>query len=297
MKRTYAIIGATGNVGSKVAHQLISKGQTVRVIARTAEKLKPFADKGAIVFPVNILDVDALTKALTGADAVFSVIAPDFTSTNVGAYQDQIGEATLKAVKKAGVKNIVFISSVGGHDTENTGIVAGLARQELRLKQLSGINTLTLRAGYYAENLLWNIGMIKGMGINGSSVKDDVKFPVIDTSDVAAVAADALLALDFKGHVTRPVLGARDYSYSEMTSIIGKAIGKNKLPYIVFPFEDSKKAMLDMGMSESVAQAMLDLQKAINIGIASQEKRDAEATTSTSFEKFVDEKFVPVFNS
>lgn len=40
-------MGATGNVGSKVADILLARGEKVRVIARSENKLKPFRSSGA----------------------------------------------------------------------------------------------------------------------------------------------------------------------------------------------------------------------------------------------------------
>lgn len=73
----YAIMGATGNVGSKVADNLLSRGEKVRVVARSEEKLKPFMDRGAEVAAGDAVDVSFLTKAFTGANAVFTMSPSD----------------------------------------------------------------------------------------------------------------------------------------------------------------------------------------------------------------------------
>jgi nucleoside-diphosphate-sugar epimerase len=69
----YVITGATGNIGSKTAHQLLSQGKKVRVIGRSADKLKPFVDKGADAFVGDVENADQMTKAFTGAKAVFAI--------------------------------------------------------------------------------------------------------------------------------------------------------------------------------------------------------------------------------
>lgn len=42
----YAIIGATGNIGSKAAEILLARGEKVRVIGRDAARLRTFVNKG-----------------------------------------------------------------------------------------------------------------------------------------------------------------------------------------------------------------------------------------------------------
>ena len=101
--------------------------------------------------------------------------------------------------------------------------MADLARQEKRLNALEGVNVLHLRPAYFLENLLGNIGMIKGMGINGSAIKGDIAFPLVATKDIVEVATTRLLALDFSGKSVLPVLGAKDYTMNEVTKTLGAA--------------------------------------------------------------------------
>ena len=58
---------------------------------------------------------------------------------------------------------------------------------------------------------------------------------MIATRDIAQVAAQLLLRLDFSGHSTRELLGQRDISMQEATRIIGKAIGKEDLSLCSIP--------------------------------------------------------------
>jgi len=66
----YAITGATGNTGKVVAETLLAKGQKVRVIGRSADRLKPFVQKGAEAFVGDVADAAAMTRAFIGARAV-----------------------------------------------------------------------------------------------------------------------------------------------------------------------------------------------------------------------------------
>ena len=72
----YAITGATGNTGSVIAAKLLGRGEKVRVIGRDAGRLEGLVQKGAEAFVADVTDAAALTKAFTGAKAVYAMIPP-----------------------------------------------------------------------------------------------------------------------------------------------------------------------------------------------------------------------------
>jgi uncharacterized protein YbjT (DUF2867 family) len=119
---------------------------------------------------------------------------------------------------------------------------------------------------------------------------------MIATRDIGAAAAKALLALDFSDKQTRELLGQRDVSYDEATTIIGKAIEKPDLKYVQLPDEQVRGAFLQMGMSESVADLILEMAAALNSSYMKPlEERKVQNTTQTSFETFVAEEFLPLY--
>ncbi len=283
----YVIIGATGNTGKEIAHALLAAGKKVRVIGRDADKLKAFTEKGAEAAVGSADDAAFLTKAFAGATAVYGMLPPNLQAEDMRAHQNKTAKAITEAVQKAGVKYFVTLSSVGAHLAKDAGVVQGLYDFEQMLNKLSGVNVLHLRPTYFMENLFWQIGTVKQMNIVGTPINGDMKFPMIATKDIAVVATDRLIKLDFTGHSHQYLLGSRDVSYREVTTILGKAIGKEALPYVQFPYEDARGAMVGMGMSPSVADAFIVFQKSLNAGnIAEDAKRDAKSTTPTTIEEF-----------
>jgi uncharacterized protein YbjT (DUF2867 family) len=287
-----AIVGATGNIGSKTAEILLANGKTVRAIARNADKLENLEAKGAEIAIGDSTDADFLSKAFNGVEAVLLMIPAKMDATDIKQYQDELGIAQVEAIKNSGVKNVLLISSQGGHTEEKTGIVAGLARQEVRLNALpEDINVLSLRPSFFMENTFNSIGLIKNMNINGSSVKADIKQPMIATQDIAKVAAEKLSSLNFKGKTHLDLLGDRDYTMQEVTKILGESIGNPTLPFVEFNYEDEKNALMQYGISESVATAFVGLYEGINIGQLSKGIRNQETTTETSLEDFANNVF------
>jgi uncharacterized protein YbjT (DUF2867 family) len=282
-----AVTGATGNIGKKVVHLLLSKGQKVRAIGRNKDKLNELEKAGSEIFVANIDDAAGLTKAFNGAEAVLVMTPGDYSSPNFRAKQNKIGDALTQAIEKSGIKYIVNISSVGAHRPDKMGPVNGLYDNEQKLNKLKDVNLLHLRPTYFMENLFMNLDLIKNMGFSGSPLKSDVKFPMIATQDIAVEAANYLIKRDFKGHEVKELLGQRDLSMGEVTRILGQAIGKPDLKYVQFPYPDAEKAMVSMGLSPDVAHHMIELNQSINEGIFKPtQARESQNTTKTSIEEF-----------
>jgi uncharacterized protein YbjT (DUF2867 family) len=292
----YVIMGATGNTGSIVAKTLLGRSQKVRAIGRSSNRLESLAREGAEPFVCDITDSSALTKAFSGAKAVYAMIPPSMTSKDYRGDQDKVTNAIAAALEQTGVEYVVSLSSVGADKTEGTGPVVGLHHLEKTLNRISGLNALHLRPGYFMENTLAQIGIIKTMEITASPLRPDQLLPMIATRDIGAAAAEALLNLDFTDKQTRELLGQRDLSYSEAATIIGNAIDKPDLKYLQLPDEQVREAFLQMGMSANVADLILEMSAALNSGYMKPlEARTAENTTPTSFELFVAEEFVPLY--
>lgn len=285
-----AVMGASGHIGGRIAEKLIAAGEKVRVLGRSADRLARFESQRAEVQTVEAADAKALARALRGADGVFTLIPPDFRSSDYRGLQDRLGDATVEALRESGVGRVVFLSSVGADVPKGTGPIAGLHDQEERLRKLDNAQVLVLRPGYFFENFYGNLGLIRQQGINGGATAPDVPIAMIATRDIGDAAAEALHARDFEGFVVRELLGERDLTLAEATSILGAAIGKPGLKYVQFPRADSVKAMVSMGIAENVAESYAEMADALSRGkVKSLEGRRPENTTPTSFEEFVPE--------
>src|SRR6266581_2784565 len=279
----YVIMGATGNTGSVAADALLAKGEKVRVLGRSAERLERFVKRGAEAFVADAKDAAALASAFAGARAVYTLIPPDPMAQDYRAEQEIVSDALAAALDEAGVTHTVVLSSLGAEHASGTGPIAGL-------------NALYIRAGYFMENFFMSIPPLQKMGIFGGAIKGEVKISMIATRDIGVRAAEWLANPGFTGKQTRELLGQRDLSYNEAAPIIGKAIGKPTLSYSHFPGMLVKMAMSQMGMPGKTADLILEMFEAINKGlVASREGRTAENTTPATFESFAAEDFAPRF--
>ncbi|MCL6567109.1 MAG: NAD(P)H-binding protein [Acidobacteriia bacterium] len=290
------IVGATGNTGSVAAAALLARGEKVRAVGRRPERLQKLAEQGAEIFTGDVLDTAAMTKAFTGARAVYLMIPPDFTQADFRGYQARVADSLARAIEASGVTHAVTLSSVGAHLSEGAGPISGLHHFEQRINQVRGLNVLHLRPGYFFENFLMQIGAIRQFGMMGGSMRGDLAVAMIATRDIGIRAAEELARRSFTGQQTRELLGPRDVSLAEAAAILGKAIGKPDLRYQQMPYEQFESILTRMGLSPDGARLINEMYRAFNEGrVVAQEKRGPENTTSTTLEQWATEVFVPAF--
>ncbi len=292
----YVITGATGHTGNIAARTLLSRGQKVRVLGRSADRLQSLAGAGAEPFAADVTDAKGLAEAFRGAHAVYAMLPPNITSIDVRGYQEQVSDAISSAISKAHVEFVVLLSSIGADKPANTGPVVGLHNFEEKLNRIDGLTAVYLRAGYFMENTLAQVGAIKMLGKSAGPLRPDLKVPMIATEDIGTTVAEILLNPKFKGKQPQELLGQRDLDMREAASIIGKAIAKPALEYVQLPDEQLRPALMQFGMSQNQADLILEMARALNSGhMRALETRSPKNTTPTSFEQFVAENLMPAF--
>ena len=292
----YVVTGATGHTGNVVAKALLARGEKVRVVGRNADRLKALVAEGAEPFAADLTDVAGVTRAFVGAKAVYVMMPPDLASPDYRAFQNRVTDAITAVVRSTGVTHAVTLSSIGADKPDKTGPVVGVHCLEQQLNGIDGLNVLHLRAGYFMENTLAQIGIIRATGMAAGPLRPDLKLPMIATQDIGETAANALLSLDFRQKETRELLGQRDITMTEVAQIIGRAVGKPDLRYVQAPDEQVRAAMIQLGMSPNMADLILEMSAALNSGyMRALEPRSPQNTTPTSYETFVTEEFVPLY--
>jgi uncharacterized protein YbjT (DUF2867 family) len=285
---TVTVLGATGKTGGVVAARLLAAGVKVKAVARSADRLAALQKRGAQAIEADVGDAAALTEALRGSDAAYLMIPGDYTKPDLLGQYRRATEAIERAVRDAGLKRAVFLSSLGGEAASGTGPIVGLHGAEERLRAIEGLTLLLLRAGYFYENSYGTLGLIKHQGINGGAIEPGVSMPTIATADIGNVAADALLKSDFSGVVVRELTGPRDLTMPEVTGLLGKAIGKPDLPYVRFPDEGYVAGLESAGFSPDAARLFLEMATAFNKGLVGRQPGTETVRTATSFESFAD---------
>lgn len=296
MTKTIAVLGATGRVGHVLVEQLLAAGVTVRAIGRSIDKLSVLASRGADPRAGNFTDPKFLAESFRRVDAVFVVLPTDVREPDPVAQAKSFTDAIGAGLQVARVQRVVFLSSIGADRGDGNGPIASLHHLERRINSIPGIHAVHLRAGYFFENWMANIGLIKGAGINGGGLAPDVPIPMIASRDIAVTAAGLLANPVFTGQRTREIQGPRNYTAREATAILGAAIGRPDLSYNQFPDPEVKNALLGAGFSEAMANRYVEMSRSLSNGSSKAlEPRSASTTTPTTLEEFARTVFAPAF--
>ncbi|MEX0778944.1 MAG: NmrA family NAD(P)-binding protein [Balneolales bacterium] len=283
----YVVTGATGRTGRIVTNILLNYGKKVRAIARNRDKLHDLEVQGARIVSGNLEDKDFVIQAFRGANAAYVMIPPNLEADNFYEYQVRVAENQAAAIEQNDVKYAVTLSSVGADLPEKAGVAQGLGYMEQCLNQIESLNVIHVRGTYFMENLFHTIEMVKSSDKVALPFNPKLKFPMVGKRDVAKVAVQKLLDLDFAGKEIKYVLGQRDVSFSEVTQILGKVIGMKDIAYSQTSYENTRTSLVRSGMSESVADAHIEFIRSINEGrIFENIERTPENTTPISIEEF-----------
>ncbi len=110
------VTGAAGFLGSHVAHQLVARGDNVRVLMRPSSTNRAIADLSLEYVTGDLRDPASLDRAMKDVKRVFHVAADyrlwarrkqDIYDSNVGGTKN-----LLDAAKRAGVEQLIYTSTV-----------------------------------------------------------------------------------------------------------------------------------------------------------------------------------------
>lgn len=139
-KPTVMVIGGTGFIGRNLTRMLVARGHDVRVLSRG--RTGPFDDIADHVetVPVSLRDLEGLTAAMQGIDAVFN-LAKSMDKTWDAALENDVGTAlrVAEAAMAAGVKRLIYTGTIASYDmsdrfkviTEDTGFGEDMSDRNL----------------------------------------------------------------------------------------------------------------------------------------------------------------------
>lgn len=261
----YVVTGSLGNVSKPLAEKLVAAGHTVTVISSKSDKVEQIQALGAQAAIGTVEDTGFLAKTFIGADAVYTMVPPNFGAQDFKQYIAGIGRNYASAVRTSGVKNVVNLSSVGAHMPEGCGPVSGLYYVEKALNELEEVNVLHLRPGFFYTNFLSNIGMIQQMGIIGGNYGEDALMMLSHPEDIAEEAAGELLDLEFRYKTIR-YLASDERTTGELASILGRAIGKDDLTWVNFTDEETFAGLQQAGFPDEIARNYTEMGAALRSG-------------------------------
>ncbi len=105
------ILGATGHIGRELVDLALARGHVVTAYVRTPKKLERH-DRGLIIKQGDALEVERLTEALLGQDAVVSALGlPAKQALRPSTFMAESMASTVAAMKRAQVQRLAVVSA------------------------------------------------------------------------------------------------------------------------------------------------------------------------------------------
>ena len=254
------ITGSLGNISKPLAEELVQKGHNITVITSNTEKQTAIEALGAKAAIGSVEDVAFLTTTFTGADAVYCMIPrANYFDPNLDldAFTRKIGDCYAEAISKSDVKHVVFLSSVGAHLEQNSGIIQRYNEIEAVLNKLQNVSITFMRPTSFYYNLLAYIPMIKNTGVIATNYGADKMIPWVSPFDIAAAIAEELTTSS-DGRKIRYV-GSEELTGNETAQILGEAIGKPDLKWVLVSDEETLNGLVNVGMQPKIAGGLVEM--------------------------------------
>ena len=287
------VTAPTGQFGHQVLNNLLNSNEPICVIVRDPSRLPAHTRERVEVVQGSHGDLDVVNRAFAGADSVFWVVPPDPHAASVEAAYVDFSRPACEAFKSQKVKRVVGISALGRGTVleKNSGLVAGLLAKD-DLIASTGISYRALTIASYMDNLLRQVRSIKNQGMFFDMVSGERKVPTCAARDIADVTTRLLLDHSWSGQGSVPVLGPEDLSFNDMAQIMSEVLGK-PVRYQQISAEALKASLTGSGMSDALAQGMVDMMVAKDNGIDNAEPRPPESTAPTNFRQWCEEVLKP----
>lgn len=259
------ITGSLGNISKPLTTALVQKGHSVTVISSKAERQNDIEALGAKAAIGSIQDAAFLTEAFKGADVLYLMESWEAIGSIFDKEVDfiagfhRIGNNYKQAVEASGVKKIVHLSSVGAHSKTGYGTLTAHHDVETILKQLpEDVSIKFMRPVGFYTNLYRSMQNIKDKSAIVSNHGGDKKEPLVSPLDIAAVIVEEM-ELPFEGRKVR-YIASDEVSPNEIAKIVGEAIGKPDLQWMMISDEQLLDGMLGMGVNTKIAEGMVEMQ-------------------------------------
>lgn len=191
------VVGATGHLGGQVVDELLRRGKHVRALVRPSTDASALESRGVQIARGDMLDLDSLVKAMSGADAVITTAAGYTRGGKSATDIDTVGNANLaEAAHRAGIRRFILTSILTSDQTPGVPHFWHKKLAEDKLEEL-GVPFVALRPGAFLDQIATMGGDPIGKGRVMWVGKPDSPLTFVLISDLAhylaaAVDADAV---------------------------------------------------------------------------------------------------------
>jgi uncharacterized protein YbjT (DUF2867 family) len=263
------VTGSLGNISKPLTKELVAKGHAVTVISSKPEKQTDIEALGATAVIGSLEDVNFLVSTFIGTDAVYCMVPPNnYFDLNLDllTYYRRLGNNYARAIEQSGVKRVVNLSSIGAHLEKGLGILLGAHDVEQILNKLSSDVAIThLRPTSFYYNLFGYVETIKAVGSIAANYGADDKIPWVSPIDIAAAIAEEIVT-PLVGRKVRYV-ASEELTGNETASILGAAIGKPDLKWIIISNAQMLGGLESAGMNPQIAAGLVEMYASLHSGL------------------------------
>src|SRR3954469_15659853 len=106
----FVITGSTGHISKPLTTQLVQAGHDVIVVSSSPERKATIEAIGAKAAIGSVEDAAFLTKVFQGADAVYTMVPPNYGAADMPKFIAATGEVYATAIRNAGIRKVVNLS-------------------------------------------------------------------------------------------------------------------------------------------------------------------------------------------
>jgi uncharacterized protein YbjT (DUF2867 family) len=291
------ITGSLGHIGLPLTKELVQQGHQVTVVSSKPEKQAAIEALGATAAIGVMEDADFLTATFTGADAVYTMItAGNYFDPNFDLIEEcrKLANNYVQAIRRSGVKRVIHLSSIGAHMDKGNGILAFHYNAEQILGSLPPDVAITFMrpVGFY-YNLYAFAPVIKAQNVIASNYGENDKEPWVSPIDIAAAVAEEIVK-PFEGRKIRYV-ASDELTGNEIADILGKAIGKPDLKWVIIPDKQVLNGMIAAGMNPTIAAGLVEMNASRRSGLYADYYRNRPVLGKVKMTDFAKE-FATVYN-
>lgn len=262
-----------GHISKPLATALVQKGHAVTVISSNPEKQKDIEAIGATAAIGSLEEVDFLADSFSGADAVYCMVPPNNYfdhKLDLRAYYRRLGNNYAHAIKQSGITRVVNLSTIGAHLEKGSGILLGAHDVQQILNELSPDVAIThIRPTSFYHNLYGYADMIKTEGFIAANYGAGDKIPWVSPIDIAAAIAEEIVT-PLVGRKIRYV-ASEELTGNETASILGAAIGKPDLKWLLITSEQTLSGLEAAGMNKQIAAGLVEMYASLHSGLLSED--------------------------
>ncbi len=261
------LTGSLGHISKPLTQELVGKGHDITVISSKESRAAEIESMGAMAAIGSIEDTEFLASTFAGADIVYTMIPPpDFTDQNLDmwAFYRTIANNYVQAIRDSGVKRVIYLSSIGAHMSEGSGILTSHHIAEGIMNQLSDVNITFMRPTSFYYNLYAFTGAIKGMGMIVSNYGGEDKVSWVSPMDIASAITEEMESVP--EHRKIRYVASEDLSCNKVASTLGKAIGIPDLTWNTISDEEMQKNLEGYGLAKRMATGLVEMNSKMHSG-------------------------------